>query len=398
MRRLVYLAPWALGLILLLTSALSADDTIDALRQAEREARANLADAYGKLIKERAEAQIRLQPLQAPRFPPVPENQTPGPLETAEKTAREAESTAQQAAEARRAAEARTINTAKAATEARERSELAAHRAKSAAKRSAFLPERKTVDDIVGEQLRQFDKEEARKDFKMALQRETELLDKEADGLEAEATKLGASDQAKAAARSARLASDRAAALLRAEFPPLFPPKRAAPTTETVPPGTEQPPHIDPFPFIPGFPQPGDPTALGTVGPQGAGSQPVSIDMTVTVPNRPKTLVCILPGDDVEKVAAALGLADYEVVAQTATGTVIAAEGDPQTIEAEAKAKRIPLCFVEINFCVIKAPLTAFRGHEHRAHPGGIHNHDAPDPPWSWAVTPPEPVVSWGGR
>jgi len=126
--------------------------------------------------------------------------------------------------------------------------------------------------------------------------------------------------------------------------------------------------------------------------------QSVSTDITVIVNNRPKTLVCILPGDNVEKVAAALGLADYEVVAQTGTGTVIAAYGDPQTIEAEAKAKRIPLCFVEINFCVIKAPLTAFRGHQHKAHPGGIHNHDAPDPPWSWAVTPPEPVVSWGGR
>jgi hypothetical protein len=120
--------------------------------------------------------------------------------------------------------------------------------------------------------------------------------------------------------------------------------------------------------------------------------------MRVTVPNPQTALVCILPGDDVEKVAAALELADYEVVAQISTGTVIAAEGVPQAIEAKAKEKRIPLCFVEINFCVIKAPLTAFRGHEHRAHPGGIHNHDAPDPPWSWAVTPPEPVVSWGGQ
>ena len=135
-----------------------------------------------------------------------------------------------------------------------------------------------------------------------------------------------------------------------------------------------------------------------TVGPAGAGSQSVSIDMTVTVPNRSKTLICIPPGTDAEKVAAALELADYEVVAQISTGTVIAAEGDPQVIDAKAKEKPIRLCFVEINFCVIKAPLTAFRGHQHKAHPGGIHNHDAPDPPWSWAVTPPEPVVSWGGR
>ena len=126
--------------------------------------------------------------------------------------------------------------------------------------------------------------------------------------------------------------------------------------------------------------------------------EPVSADLTVVVENRQTALICILPGDDVEKVAAALELADYEVVAQISTGTVIAAEGDPQVIEAKAKEKGIALCFVEINFCVIKAPLTAFRGHQHKAHPGGIHNHDAPDPPWSWSVTPPEPVVSWGGR
>jgi len=132
--------------------------------------------------------------------------------------------------------------------------------------------------------------------------------------------------------------------------------------------------------------------ATGTAG------QATLVDITVTVDNRLTVLICIPPGDDPAKVTAALGLADYEVVAQISTGTVIAAEGDPQVIDAKAKDKGINLCFVEINFCVIKAPLTAFRGHQHKAHPGGIHNHDAPDPPWSWAVTPPESVLSWEGK
>jgi hypothetical protein len=140
--------------------------------------------------------------------------------------------------------------------------------------------------------------------------------------------------------------------------------------------------------------------ASAAIGPSsGAAGPGAPVDMTVVVDSRPTILICILPGVEPDTVAAALGLADYQVIATTATGTIIAAYGDPQTIdEAEARDKGIPLCFVEINFCVIKAPLTAFRGHEHKAHPGGIHNHDAPDPPWSWSVTPPEPVVSWGGR
>jgi hypothetical protein len=398
MRRLVLLLPWALGLVLLLTHGAPADDPIEALLQAERQAKAKLADAYRQLEKAEVEAiNIERSIMQPPPYPPRP---TPEKLKIKklEQEARQAESNAQQAAEARRAAEARGINTANAATKAREqsreRSEKVADRAKHAAD---------PHDPF--DALRKFDAEEARKDFKMALERETELLDNDADLLEAEANKSGASDEAKAAAKSARLAADGAAANLRREFPgphpPLFPRKRAKPTTETGPSDSAPPPgDFLPSPFEEVIIQREvtDPPSFASVGPPGVGSQSVSIDMRVTVPNPQTALVCILPGDDVEKVAAALELADYEVVAQISTGTVIAAEGVPQAIEAKAKEKRIPLCFVEINFCVIKAPLTAFRGHEHRAHPGGIHNHDAPDPPWSWAVTPPEPVVSWGGQ
>ena len=376
MRRLVLLILWALGLVLLLTRVASADDTIEALRRAEREARANLADAHGNLLKERAAAQIRLQPLQPPQFPPVPENQTPGPLETAEKAAREAESRARQAAEARRAAEAKSIDNANAATEARERAERAADRAKDAAKRSEFLPERKTLDDLVGKELRQFDAEQARRDFKSALERETELLDKEADRLEAEAKKPGASAETKAAATRAREAADRAAAHLRAKFPPLFPPKRAT---------------IDPFPYIPEFPTPGDPTAFGT------GGQQVSTNMTVAMDNRLKVLICLRHGADPAKVAAALGLGPYGVIAMTATGTILLAPGDPQALAAKAQGHP-DVCFVETNYCMIMTPLTAFRGHVHELHRGRLHDHDAPDPPWSWSLTPPEPVVSWGGQ
>jgi len=379
MRRLVLLVPWALGLSLLLTHVASADDTIEALRQAEREARANLANAYGELAKARVDS-LFVPPPKPGEFNFTPD---PQPVEKAETAVREAESKARQAAEARRAAEAKGVDNAKAATEARERSERAADRAKDAAKRSEFLPESKTLDDLIGKELRQFDAYEARKDFKSALVRETELLDKEADRLEAEAKKPGASAETKAAATRAREAADRAAARLRAEFPPLFPPKKAK---------------IDPFPFIPGHPQPGDPTALGTVGPPGAGSQLISANIPVLVDNQQTALICIQPGHNAANVATALELANHQVIATTGTGTVIAAHGDPKTIETRARAKRIDLCFVEINYCMIMTPLTAFRGHVHELHRGGLHDHDAPDLPWSWAVTPPEPVVSWGGR
>jgi hypothetical protein len=128
-----------------------------------------------------------------------------------------------------------------------------------------------------------------------------------------------------------------------------------------------------------------------TVGPPGAGGQPVSAEMTVVVENRQGTIVCLPKGKTVP------GL-DGEVIAEGPTEVLVATSKSPEEVQRLAKASGVTLCFVEIDFCVIKTPLTAFRGHEHRAHPRGLHRHDAPDPPWDWGVTPPEPVVAWGGE
>ena len=394
-RRLFLLVPWALGLVLLLTHVPSAGDPIEALRQAELEARANYANALRELAKAlKAGDERRIVPLEG--------------------SANNANATAQTAAAARRAAEARNIDTAKAATEARELSKAVADRTRDAFEQGdltfARFPfslrrsESLSVDELVEEGLREFDATQARKDFEMALEREAQLLDKEAVRLKALAEKSWASAETKAAAMTAREAANRAAARLAAEFGhrprplPPTPPKKAEPATETGPSDSEQPPKIDPVPLIPGFPPVGDQTALGTVGPPRAGSKPVSVDMTVVVDNRSKVMICIPPGVDPVKVATALGLTEHRVIAKASTGTIIMTPGDLQAIEAKAKEKGIALCFVEIDFCMIMTPLTAFRGHDHQAHRGGLHDHDAPDPPWTWSVTPPEPVVSWGGR
>ena len=135
----------------------------------------------------------------------------------------------------------------------------------------------------------------------------------------------------------------------------------------------------------------------GTVGPPGAGGQQVSTNMTVAMDNRLKVLICLRHGADPAKVAAALGLGPYGVIAMTATGTILLAPGDPQALAAKAQGHP-DVCFVETNYCMIMTPLTAFRGHVHELHRGRLHDHDAPDPPWSWSLTPPEPVVSWGGQ
>jgi hypothetical protein len=113
--------------------------------------------------------------------------------------------------------------------------------------------------------------------------------------------------------------------------------------------------------------------------------------MTVVVENRQGTIVCLPKGKTVP------GL-DGEVIAEGPAEVLVVTSKSPEEAERLARASGVTLCFVEINFCVIKTPLTAFRGHVHKVHPGGIHNHDAPDPPWNWSVTPPEAVVVWGGE
>ena len=256
MKRLMVCILWAVGLVLLLAPAPSADDPIEVLRQAEREARAKLTDAYREF--EKADRALeRPGVLQPPPLPGSPPSRDQQKFDKAESAAREAESKAQQAAEARRAAEARNINTPKAATEARERLEARAEMMKGQAELSDPFPptvmmrtKEDMADAMVEEGLRKFDAAEARRDFQMALKRESELLDKEADRLEAEAKKSPASAESKTEARRAREAADRAAARLRAEFPrALFAPGRPKPTPETSPSGSEPRAEAPPLPL-----------------------------------------------------------------------------------------------------------------------------------------------------
>jgi hypothetical protein len=120
-------------------------------------------------------------------------------------------------------------------------------------------------------------------------------------------------------------------------------------------------------------------------------------EMFAFVDNRPGVLACIAIGQNPREAANAIGLESYQVVATGPTGTIIRAPGDPETVNRLAQQRRITLCFpAESDVCMIMTPLTAFRGHNHEAHiqsNRAIHDHEAPDPPWEWGVTPPETVV-----
>ena len=119
-------------------------------------------------------------------------------------------------------------------------------------------------------------------------------------------------------------------------------------------------------------------------------------DIFVAVDNRPQTNVCVPAGQNPHETASALGLSGQQVIASTSAGTIIRAPGDPKTIEKKAQETGVSTCFAESDFCTIMTPLTPFRGHDHKAHERsgrGPHEHDAPDPPLDWGVTPPEMVI-----
>lgn len=110
------------------------------------------------------------------------------------------------------------------------------------------------------------------------------------------------------------------------------------------------------------------------------------------------TNVCISPGQDVGKAVASMGLSNAQVVASTTAGTVVRTETDAKTAEKAAKDKNVKTCFKpEPDYCLIFTPLTKFRGHDHAMHDAdpnrGPHDHDGPDPPLTWGVTP--PTTSW---
>jgi hypothetical protein len=117
-------------------------------------------------------------------------------------------------------------------------------------------------------------------------------------------------------------------------------------------------------------------------------------EMFAFVDNRPGVLACIASGQNLVETASAIGLASHQFVASSPTGTIIRGPGDPETVNRLAQQRRITLCFpAESDVCIIMTPLTPFRGHNHEAHQGAVHEHDAPDPPLDWGVTPPETVV-----
>ena len=114
-------------------------------------------------------------------------------------------------------------------------------------------------------------------------------------------------------------------------------------------------------------------------------------EVAIAVNDQQGSNVCVQPGQDAAQIGG-------QVIASGPTGTII---NSPQTVDVIvriAKEKGINLCWVEVNFCTIYTPLTAYRGHDHSTHSHSgkdLHNHAAPDPPWSWGVNPPETVIRW---
>jgi hypothetical protein len=127
-----------------------------------------------------------------------------------------------------------------------------------------------------------------------------------------------------------------------------------------------------------------------------------AVDVFVAVDNRPQVLACIAPGQNSLQAANAIGLGKHQLIASGPGGTIIRGPGDPKTVEKTAQDNGIKLCFPpEPDFRMNKAPLTPFRGHDHKAHEHsgrGPHEHDAPDPPLDWGVTPPEFTIRWEAR
>ena len=94
-------------------------------------------------------------------------------------------------------------------------------------------------------------------------------------------------------------------------------------------------------------------------------------------------------------------LGDGEILTKTGNATMISTTANLQTVQRTLQTRGLQQCFVEKVLCMIMTPLTPFRGHDHEEHMRsgrGEHDHHAPDPPWSWGVTPPETEIYWEGR
>jgi len=132
--------------------------------------------------------------------------------------------------------------------------------------------------------------------------------------------------------------------------------------------------------------------------PQVGAAPKTPTEVFVAVDNRLEVLACISPGQDPREAINALGLGKkYQMLVSGPTGTIVKGVGDAKTVEKNAQAKGVNLCFKpENDYCTIMTPLTPFRGHDHKAHEQsgrGPHDHDGPDPGPDWGVTPPKIVV-----
>jgi hypothetical protein len=133
--------------------------------------------------------------------------------------------------------------------------------------------------------------------------------------------------------------------------------------------------------------------AAGAKGPAGdKGKQPQEV--TAFMDTEQGSNVCTYNAEDAKKLGG-------DIISDGPSGTISNVKGSPQTVEKKAKEQKVKLCWVEINYCTIFTPLTSFRGHDHKAHVDsgrGQHDHDAPDPPWDWGITPPETVIRWEAK
>jgi hypothetical protein len=133
--------------------------------------------------------------------------------------------------------------------------------------------------------------------------------------------------------------------------------------------------------------------AGGAKGPAGVKGKQVQ-ETTAFMNTEQGSNVCTDNAEDAKKLGG-------DVIADGPAGTISHVQDSPQTVEKRAKEKGVKPCWIEINFCVIFTPLTAYRGHDHAAHVDsgrGQHDHDAPDPSWDWGVTPPDTVIRWEAK
>ncbi|MBI2360134.1 MAG: hypothetical protein HYV04_14765 [Deltaproteobacteria bacterium] len=139
----------------------------------------------------------------------------------------------------------------------------------------------------------------------------------------------------------------------------------------------------------------GPPGTLQSAAPAG------TTNMFAIMDTRPKQNFCFdaEPSEVMDKFKLSLGLSPTWLGKIDGYGSMFNSPASPQQIQEAAKKSGLNFCMSfkspEPDYCSIFTPLTAFRGHDEKPHQGGPHDHDAPDPPLTWGVTPPETVIRW---